>query len=448
MVLNSGAVKVRGSVAYHQQQPWILNATIRENILFGESYNEARFQYVLHAAALDVDIASFPAGVDTEIGERGITLSGGQKARVSFARALYKNADTLLLDDPLSAVDSHTGAHLFFKGMKPAVKEHGKTIILVTHQVHVLPHCDVVVVIEDGKIAAMGSYAELEAAKINFHADEYEKDESDDEVESHNSYESYAEGKHNDDEPLPDMYGGTWASRNDRLESEDRDRHSTDDSEACTQTLTAEAIASLTAGSQKDQFGVAHSDVVNLSDVVAVGSDGSQPAQLVELMPSQSIDKAIPAPAAPLVTAKPKAKGLTEDSGKSLMTLEDREVGAVDSNVYMYYLVSGGWYIFVFLLIISLCGKAATLFATFWLGFWGKENVDAIIAGTELSVNRNLYYLNIYAALSLCNVVAATGRAYLASIHGIRTGHVIHNAMLKQIVGASVSFFDTTPLGR
>jgi ATP-binding cassette, subfamily C (CFTR/MRP), member 1 len=104
----SGTVRVCGSVSYHAQQPWILNATIKENILFGLPYEEEKLAAVLAAAALGPDLEVLPVGLETEIGERGINLSGGQKARVSFARALYKEADITLLDDPLSAVDAHT----------------------------------------------------------------------------------------------------------------------------------------------------------------------------------------------------------------------------------------------------------------------------------------------------------------------------------------------------
>ena len=107
-------VALVGSMAYHQQQPWIFNATLRDNILFGQEFDQDKFARVVAACALQPDIDSIPHGVDTEIGERGINLSGGQKARVSFARALYRDAEVYLLDDPLSAVDAsvaHTMVH-------------------------------------------------------------------------------------------------------------------------------------------------------------------------------------------------------------------------------------------------------------------------------------------------------------------------------------------------
>lgn len=101
-----GTIDVHGSLSYASQEPWILSETVRDNILFGTPYDEERYKAVIHACALEADIASFVAGHDTQIGERGVTLSGGQKARLSLARAVYRKASVYLLDDPLSAVDT------------------------------------------------------------------------------------------------------------------------------------------------------------------------------------------------------------------------------------------------------------------------------------------------------------------------------------------------------
>ena len=109
----SGTVRLAGRVAYAPQSPWILGDTVRGNILFGAALDEDRYAAVVRACALDVDIAGFPQGDDTPIGERGVTLSGGQRARLGLARALYADADVYLLDDPLSAVDTRVARILF-----------------------------------------------------------------------------------------------------------------------------------------------------------------------------------------------------------------------------------------------------------------------------------------------------------------------------------------------
>ncbi|PAV81016.1 hypothetical protein WR25_06937 [Diploscapter pachys] len=110
-----GQISSNGDVAYVPQQPWIHNMSVSDNITFGKPFDRKRYNQVLHACALKPDLKILPNGDLTEIGEKGINLSGGQKARVSLARAVYQNLDVYLLDDPLSAVDSHVGRHIFEK---------------------------------------------------------------------------------------------------------------------------------------------------------------------------------------------------------------------------------------------------------------------------------------------------------------------------------------------
>ncbi|KFO11952.1 Canalicular multispecific organic anion transporter 2, partial [Balearica regulorum gibbericeps] len=156
-----GEVAVKGSVAYVPQQAWIQNATLKDNILFGQAPNEQKYQNVLEACALKTDLEVLPGGDQTEIGEKGINLSGGQRQRVSLARAVYSNSDIYLLDDPLSAVDSHVAKHIFDKVIGPDGVLKGKTRILVTHGISFLPQVDHIVVLADGKISEMGSYQDL-----------------------------------------------------------------------------------------------------------------------------------------------------------------------------------------------------------------------------------------------------------------------------------------------
>ncbi|NWZ27832.1 MRP3 protein, partial [Asarcornis scutulata] len=156
-----GDVAVKGSVAYVPQQAWIQNATLKDNILFGQAPNEQKYQNVLEACALKTDLEVLPGGDQTEIGEKGINLSGGQRQRVSLARAVFSNSDIYLLDDPLSAVDSHVAKHIFDKVIGPDGVLKGKTRILVTHGIGFLPQVDHIIVLVDGKISEMGSYQDL-----------------------------------------------------------------------------------------------------------------------------------------------------------------------------------------------------------------------------------------------------------------------------------------------
>uniref|UniRef100_A0AAQ4Q2F0 ATP-binding cassette, sub-family C (CFTR/MRP), member 2 n=1 Tax=Gasterosteus aculeatus aculeatus TaxID=481459 RepID=A0AAQ4Q2F0_GASAC len=179
MYSNKGFINIQGSLAFVPQQAWIQNATLRDNILFGSSHEDRRFQGVIQACALAPDLELLQGGDLTEIGEKGINLSGGQKQRVSLARAAYSQADIYLLDDPLSAVDSHVGKHLFDEVIGPNGLLKDKTRILVTHGVSFLPYVDEIVVLVNGEVSEVGSYNSLRASRGAFSEflDTYAKDQ-------------------------------------------------------------------------------------------------------------------------------------------------------------------------------------------------------------------------------------------------------------------------------
>lgn len=145
------------SVAYCAQQAWLVNDTIKENILFASPFDAKRYKEVIAACALRRDLEILDAGDQTLVGEKGITLSGGQKQRISLARAMYSNSKHLLLDDCLSAVDSHTAKHIFHQALMGKLMEK-RTCILVSHNVALtIPDASHVVVLANGKIACQGS---------------------------------------------------------------------------------------------------------------------------------------------------------------------------------------------------------------------------------------------------------------------------------------------------
>ncbi|KAG8691671.1 hypothetical protein FRC11_013282 [Ceratobasidium sp. 423] len=153
--------KRRHAVSYAGQHPWLEHATIRENILYGLPYNQTRYEAVLDACALRPDLKIFPAGDQTEIGEKGVSLSGGQRARCALARAVYSYSKTVLLDDPLAAVDMHTARHLVDKCLAGPLMQ-GRTIILVTHHVRMcLNTAFYLVELSNGRIIRQGTIADL-----------------------------------------------------------------------------------------------------------------------------------------------------------------------------------------------------------------------------------------------------------------------------------------------
>ncbi|GBP41934.1 Probable multidrug resistance-associated protein lethal(2)03659 [Eumeta japonica] len=166
LALTSGSMNVKGKISYASQEAWLFPATVRENILFGLPYDANKYKQVCKVCALAKDFNQFPFGDQSFVGERGVSLSGGQRARINLARAIYRDADIYLLDDPLSAVDANVGRQLF----EGCILDHlkGKTRILVTHQIHFLKAADYIVVLHDGSIENMGTYDELANSAKDF----------------------------------------------------------------------------------------------------------------------------------------------------------------------------------------------------------------------------------------------------------------------------------------
>ncbi|XP_022257321.1 multidrug resistance-associated protein 1-like [Limulus polyphemus] len=164
----SGTLNIKGTTAYVSQQAWIQNMTLKQNILFCQPLNEKKYKKVIDKCCLKPDLMILPGGDEVEIGEKGVNLSGGQKQRVNLARAVYQDTDIYLLDDPLSAVDSHVARSLFHHVIGHNGLLQKKTRILVTHNLSVLPDVDAIIVIKNGQIEESGTYKELLAKKGSF----------------------------------------------------------------------------------------------------------------------------------------------------------------------------------------------------------------------------------------------------------------------------------------
>ncbi|ROL43687.1 ATP-binding cassette sub-family C member 8 [Anabarilius grahami] len=199
-----GDIRKRGAVAYASQKPWLLNTTLAENITFEMplikqsmkeqdrvlwELNEAagaiaqqrnfcyatvagaasalpvmsmRYKAVIEACSLQPDIDILPQGDQTEIGERGIVLSGGHRQRISVARALYQTTNVVFLDDPFSALDIHLSDHLMQEGILKLLREEKRTVVLVTHKLQYLPHADWIIAMKDGSIQAEGTLKDIQ----------------------------------------------------------------------------------------------------------------------------------------------------------------------------------------------------------------------------------------------------------------------------------------------
>lgn len=187
MVKTSGSVELAGEIAYCGQ-PWVQNATVEQNISFGRDLDKAWYNDVIRACSLTRDFEILPGGDQTEVGERGITLSGGQKARINLARAVYRDAEIILLDDVLSAVDAHVGKFILEECICGLLK--GKTRILATHQLSMIEHADRIVFLDSTGSVTIGTLEDMRRnvpafdalMKFNDHNHETEEEEVEQEI--------------------------------------------------------------------------------------------------------------------------------------------------------------------------------------------------------------------------------------------------------------------------
>jgi ABC-type multidrug transport system fused ATPase/permease subunit len=381
----SGTVRVTGRMAYMAQQPWIQNASVKNNILFGDVEDEERYQRTLAVCQLTRDLESLPDGDRTEIGERGINLSGGQKARIQMARAVYNNVDIFLMDDPLSAVDAHVGNALFEGCMCKELK--GKTRILVTHQLQYLAAADQVIVLRDGGVAECGTYAELMARRGLFASliDKFV-----------NTTDEVPESPAIDD---PDVDAGRKALK-----------------------------ASLGG---------------------AAASSSTATAMLVPVPAPTPSAGAAAAPAAPAAAAAPSdkpaelAKGASKPGTAKLIAEEERAVGGVSLSVYLRYIKSlGGLHTGLILLVMYVIDQGSNVLTNWWLEFWSTDSQEH---PGEHGVS---FYLGMYAALVLLNALLVFARGFYVVITQLYSARKLHKAMLDCVIRAPMSFFDTTPVGR
>ncbi|XP_068116443.1 ATP-binding cassette sub-family C member 8 isoform X2 [Hyperolius riggenbachi] len=155
-------IRRRGTVAYASQKPWLLNATVEENITFESPFNKQKYKSIIDACSLQPDIDILPHGDQTQIGERGINLSGGQRQRISVARALYQQTSVVFLDDPFSALDIHLSDHLMQDGILKMLRDNKRTTVLVTHKLQYLIHADWIIAMKDGTIQREGTLKDIQ----------------------------------------------------------------------------------------------------------------------------------------------------------------------------------------------------------------------------------------------------------------------------------------------
>ncbi|KAF7272715.1 hypothetical protein GWI33_014527 [Rhynchophorus ferrugineus] len=399
----SGRVNNWGSIAYVPQQAWIQNATVRDNITFGREFDKIRYNRVVEACALKPDFEMLANGDQTEIGEKGINLSGGQKQRISLARAVYVDADIYLLDDPLSAVDSHVGKHIFEKLIGPSGLLRNKTRVLVTHAVTYLPQTDKIVVLKDGEISESGSYQDLLAQKGAF-ADfllQHINEDVEDEEEL---------------DELQEQLGGAEIAeevRNNLRRSISRQRS---------------RISESSLGSQQGLNGIGR-------------TESRESLRSSKRKPSVSSRKIS-------IRTEKAAKSDTaiNQKGKLIQT-ERAERGNVKFAVYLYYLGAVGTLFILGTIAFNAGFQGFGIATNFWLGLW-SEDPDMIDENGKVNTGLRNLYLIVYAVLGIGQAVCIYIGNMLFAKGTTSAAAKLHNFVLHNVLRLPMSFFDTTPSGR
>ncbi|BGP53294.1 hypothetical protein JCM8202v2_000853 [Rhodotorula sphaerocarpa] len=388
MIKVDGRVTVRGTVAYCAQQPWIMGGTVKSNITFGHRFEPEFYQLVLEACALKEDLKLLPQGDETEVGEKGISLSGGQKARVALARAVYARADIYLLDDPLSAVDAHVGRHLYDRVIGPEGLLRDRARLLCTNAIPYVEQADEVIMLRRGVILERGTYAEaitgdteLSRLLIEFGKGGNEEDDG--------------SGSGSDETAV-----GEGAANERRVNGNDEEKM--EEPKLDEATLDAEDLA-------------------------------------LKLKMQQS--GALSKRAEPIPVAEQKMQTLRELK-RSTRPKERREQGSVKWSVYKEYIKANG-YIGAILYLLTIVAQQGLQIATnVWLKNWSQHNSDT---GENGDVR---YYLAIYALLGVgASIVFFLNGVLLYSLCVIRSAKLMHDRMFNAVIRSPMLFFETTPLG-
>uniref|UniRef100_A0A0N5ACE9 ABC transmembrane type-1 domain-containing protein n=1 Tax=Syphacia muris TaxID=451379 RepID=A0A0N5ACE9_9BILA len=402
-----GEVYLSGTLSYVPQQAWLQNMSLKENIIFGAPFMQETYEKIIEACALKADIAMLPAGDETEIGEKGINLSGGQKQRISLARAIYADADIILLDDPLSAVDVHVGKHIFEKiiSSKSGLLAK-KTRILVTHSLHYLKFCDQIIVMKDGTISECGTYEELicgEGAFSKF-LEEYLAEE----VESRGRSVSFGEQEEEVSEVLKDLekfHPGKWRNVESHISQESLEQRS----------ISNKGSFSISALSDDAKSGVVRK------------SDGGNKFEIEPLI------------------KKSKVAAPSNDEKSKLIEKETVEVGRVKWSVYMAYIKAIGYPTGCLFVIIYVLSSILGVFSNLWLAHWSDHAKQCNSSSGEDDTNMRL---GVYAGLGIGQAAFICAASAIMALGMVYASRILHEGILSNILHSPMAFFDVTPLGR
>ncbi|XP_045127905.1 ATP-binding cassette sub-family C member 4-like isoform X2 [Portunus trituberculatus] len=431
----SGRITVRGKIAYASQEPWVFSGTVRQNILFGKQLNEKKYEEVVRVCALEQDFKELPDGDMTTVGERGMALSGGQKARVNLARAVYADADIYLLDDPLSAVDSHVSRHLFDNCIMKHLKH--KVRVLVTHQLQYLSSASEILVLKEGHMEAIGPYHQLVNSGLDFGTLISENQEE--EITSSFSSRKASVKKSN---------SINKAILSERILRERKRTDSTSSTHQLEESILGSSISLHDSVEADNILTISGAHTTGSSTAISSGMSNS----------SYNDSKAI--------EAKNDNNNEKETSGNK----EIRSHGSVKAKVYLkYFLAGGGWCIFALLIIINIFAQVLFSGIDYWLAYWanGEQIRAQIVLNSStwdipknttvfsysnapvpegyMDTNTNIY---IYSGMTVGLFLLSLCRTVVFFTLCMKSSKTLHNNMFRAIIRVPIKFFDTHPVGQ
>jgi ABC-type multidrug transport system fused ATPase/permease subunit len=381
----NGIASISGSVAYVPQTAWIMNGTIKENILFGCKYDAEFYNKTLYACALLSDLEIFPDGDATQVGEKGISLSGGQKARVSLARAVYSRADVYVMDDVLSAVDEHVGKHISNNVLGPNGLLKNKCRILATNSMAVLKYSNHITMMSEGRIVEEGNYNDIILHKENSKLYNLIKD---------------------------------YGRKDDNINNNDNDNNNNNAGlEASEYSNTDSAVSS------SIEMSIAPSSSTSL--ITEIKNDKGGDYRKAEMED--------------FTVAIRNEEKVQLEAGRS----EKHEQGKVNWNVYWTYARACNVKHVLFLIFLIILATVFSVASNVWLKYWSEINTRLGYNPEPWK------YLGIYLLFCLLNCISRLVQSLVQwLLCGISGSKYLHAIMLSSVLKAPMSFFETTPIGR
>uniref|UniRef100_A0A7E4UZL6 ABC transporter domain-containing protein n=1 Tax=Panagrellus redivivus TaxID=6233 RepID=A0A7E4UZL6_PANRE len=383
------------STAFASQEPWIQNMTLKDNILFGAPLDDDYYRKTVDACALREDFTALAAGDQTEIGERGLNLSGGQKARVALARAVYQRAELYIMDDTLSAVDSHVGAHLFQHVIGPEGILKGTTRVFALNSIGFLEQCDRIIAIKDGNFVDVGTFAELVTRQNPVFVElvkELQTKQEDVETEA--------------PEQTINLYD----------ESDD-------------------ILVDLTSPPDEPQIMLREH-----RRTVSTNSAESAP-------PPASFSRQVSAIHSPAPAHPPTSDSANGNLNGNLIEEEDLAYGNVGFKMYIDYCRAFGRYligayIFGMFVVRTFFESASEVKLASWM------SAAAAAGNSSASTPSDVHNLAIYGILAVIAMIALTLSTAIVAIGSYRASKGLHDELLMSLLRSPMAFFDRTPMGR